>query len=253
MIDFSEGIALWQGWAAAGVVAMLIGIAKTGVPGVGILAVVLLASVMDVKQSVGFLLPILIMGDCFALKFYRRHADWPQLARLMPAALVGIVIGYFLMERITSAQLRPLLGGIVMVLLALDGLRERLPVSADAPSHGSVGVAVGVAAGITTTLANAAGPLIAVYFLSMRFDKHRFIGTAAWYFFVLNCTKVPFFIAQTPPLITGRSVLGNLCLLPAVAAGALLGVFLLRKIPQKWFVVLVRILTALAAARLALG
>jgi len=224
-------------WTFAALAALVFGITKTGVPGIGMIGIVLIASVMDVKQSVGFVLPLLVMADIFAVAYYRRHAEWKHLIRLMPPALVGILIGYFWLDRITPGQLRPLLGLIVITLLGLDlwnnTRKQRI---------------TGVVAGVTTMLANAAGPLIMLYFLAMRFDKHRFIGTSAWYFLVLNCIKVPFQIDLGN--ITLASFLTNLALLPAVVVGALCGVFVLRRIPQRGFAVSVKILAGIAALKL---
>jgi uncharacterized protein len=235
-------------WTFAALAALVFGITKTGVPGIGMVGIVLIASVMDVKQSVGFVLPLLVMADIFAVAYYRRHAEWKHLIRLMPPALVGILIGYFWLDRITPGQLRPLLGLIVITLLGLDLWNNTRKQRITVPDHWGLAMAVGVVAGVTTMLANAAGPLIMLYFLAMRFDKHRFIGTSAWYFLVLNCIKVPFQINLGN--ITLASFLTNLALLPAVVVGALCGVFVLRRIPQRGFAVSVKILAGIAALKL---
>jgi hypothetical protein len=238
-------------WVFFVLAALVVGITKTGIPGIGILAVVLLAAGMEnAKESVGFLLPLLIMGDVFAVAYYRRHAQWRHLVRLLPAALVGIGIGFFLMDAVTPELLRPVIGGIALLLLGLDFWWRLGNAERTLPAHWAVAAPVGVAAGVTTMLANAAGPLIVIYFLAMRFEKRRFIGTAAWYFLLLNTVKVPLFLAQDPPLITGASFRANLALLPAVLGGAVAGVFVLTRLPQRWFVVVVKVLTLAAAVKL---
>ena len=237
-------------WILVALAAMVFGVTKTGIPGIGILAIVLTASAMDTKLSTGFVLPLLIMADIVAVAYYRRHAEWKHLFRLMPPALAGIAIGYFLMEPIDGGQLRPMLGGIVIALLALDLWRNTRKTPPKIPDHWGFAVAVGVVAGITTMLANAAGPLIVLYFLAMKFDKERFIGTAAWYFLILNCIKVP--LQMKLGNITAESFLTNLALLPAVLFGAICGVAILKRIPQKWFVITVKVLTLAAAVKLLL-
>jgi uncharacterized protein len=237
-------------WILVALAAMVFGVTKTGIPGIGILGIVLVASVMDTKLSTGFVLPLLIMADIVAVAYYRRHAEWKHLFRLMPPALVGIAIGYFLMERIDGGQLRPILGGIVIVLLALDLWRNTRETPPAIPDHWGFAVAVGVVAGITTMLANAAGPLIVLYFLAMKFDKERFIGTAAWYFLILNCIKVP--LQMQLGNITAESFMTDLALLPAVLIGATCGVLILKRIPQTWFVIIVKVLTLAAAVKLLL-
>jgi hypothetical protein len=243
-------------WIAAAVAALIVGLAKTGVPGIGILAVILMASAMPAKLSVGFILPLLVTGDVFAVSYYRRHADWRQLLRLIPAALVGIVIGWILLRTVfgddgASARLRPVIGGIVLVLLLLDLWWKRYAGPDAIPNHRAVAAAVGAVAGTVTMLANAAGSLIALYFIAMRFDKHQFIGTAAWYFLLLNCVKIPFFVSED--MITGDSLRAGLLIVPAVVAGALLGVRVLKRIPQAWFIRVVRVLTVVGSIWLIVG
>lgn len=245
MLGFSPEV-----WIVLYVSAFIVGLTKTGIPGIGILAVVLMASVMDAKESVGFVLPVLIAGDIFAVAYYRRHAVWRHLLRLMPPALVGIGLGYLVMRRVEGGQLGPIIGAIVITLLAADYWRQRSAGGAKVPTQWWFAGAIGAAAGVTTVLANAAGPLIVIYFVAMRFEKEKFIGTAAWYFLVLNCVKVPLFLEQG--IITGNSFRAGMMLVPGVLAGAAVGVLVLKRIPQKWFVVVVKLLALAAAIKLLL-
>ncbi|MFO7899349.1 MAG: sulfite exporter TauE/SafE family protein [Planctomycetota bacterium] len=248
MVEFAPNVAPVAGWIALAVAGLIIGITKTGIPGIGILAVVLLASVMDRKASLGFMLPMLITGDVVAVIYYRRRAVWHHLLRLMPPALVGIGVGHWLLGRIESDELGPIIGGIVIALLALDAWRNRKPGELPVPTHPAFGITIGAAAGVTTMLANAAGPLIVFYFLAMRFEKEKFIGTAAWYFLVLNCVKVPLFWSRG--MITAASVRADVCLAPAVLTGAVAGVFVLKRIPQTGFRLVVRLLALAGAIKL---
>jgi hypothetical protein len=288
MLDFD----LLQ-WIAVAVAALIIGVTKTGIPGIGILAVILMASSMPARLSVGFILPLLITGDIFAVAYYRRHADWRHLFRLIPAALVGILIGWALLHYVfdepastrpdagraaitapaarsgppdstapaassapaqaskPTSGLRPVMGGLILVLLGLDVWWKRYAGPDAIPRHRAVAMGVGVAAGITTMLANAAGSLIALYFIAMRFDKHRFIGTAAWYFLLLNCVKVPFFISEG--MITTATFRTDLVLMPVVLVGGVVGVLVLKRIPQAWFIRVVRVLAAVGSVWLIVG
>jgi len=247
VVEFAPGVTPAIGWTVLAVGAMLFGLTKTGIPGISILAVVLMASVMDPKQSVGLVLPLLITGDIFTVIYYRRHAVWRHLLRLMPSALVGIGIGFALLGQLEGADLGPIVGGIVLLLLAVE-LGRSLRQSERIPSHWSVAAGIGLLAGITTMFANAAGPLLVIYFTAMRFDKHKFIGTAAWYFLTLNCIKVPLFWHHD--MITAESLRTDLCLVPAVLTGAVLGVVVLKRIPQRAFVVVVKVLAAAGATKL---
>ena len=251
--------AVWE-WALLAGFGLLVGVSKTGMPGIGILGVVLLLwlmeSEMSAAQAVGFMLPMLIAGDLCAVAYYRRRAEWRTLLRLMPWAALGIVIGWQIMWLLKGAEagtesdilLRRIIGGIVVALLALDLWRNTRKALPQIPTQWWVAGAVGVVAGITTTLSNAAGPLIVIYFAAMQFEKQKFIGTAAWYFLALNCFKIPFFIDLD--MMRFDLVKAGLMLVPAIVAGACIGVLVLRRIPQKWFVIVVKTLAAAGAVKL---
>ncbi|MDZ4199090.1 MAG: sulfite exporter TauE/SafE family protein, partial [Kiritimatiellia bacterium] len=227
------------------------GLAKSGLPGAGILAVPLAAAVFPARASTGLMLPMLIVGDLFALIRFRRHADFSRLVRLLPAAVAGVVVGYFLMGWLTDSQVRPLIGGVILALLMLSVIRP--PASAASPDSPQpvrrwLPMGTGLLAGVTTMIANAAGPIMSLYLLAMRLPKEVFIGTAAWYFFLINCLKVPF--SAHLGLITADSLRMNLWLIPAVWVGSMAGIRLLHVVPQKAFERIVKILTAAAAVRL---
>ncbi len=239
-------------WAVMALSAVLIGLTKTGVPGVGILAIPLLAYILPAKQSTGFVLPMLIMADLFAVAYYRRQAVWPHVARLAPWAVAGIVLGWLIMGRISDRQLQPFIGITILTLMGLTAWRRSGAKDGDAvPAQWWFAAGLGLMAGMTTMLANAAGPIMVIYLVAMRLPKEEFIGTGAWYFFLLNCFKIPF--SANLGLITLESLKVNLMMLPAITAGALSGIFLLRRIPQRWFTITVEILAVLAAVKLLLS
>ena len=93
-------------WTFVIVSALIIGATKTGIVGIAILVVPLMASVFPAKESTGILLPLLIFGDIFAVSFYRHHARRSVLLRIFPFTIVGVIIGFFFMGRINSDQLK---------------------------------------------------------------------------------------------------------------------------------------------------
>lgn len=234
-------------WIVLCVCASLITLAKTGLPGLGILVVPLLADFFPAKASTGLLLPILAFADIFAVSYYRRHAQWKHILRLLPWALVGICIGSFLVMRIPDARFKPLIGIVVLIMLALNYWRNRFDL-AKVPTHWTFAATMGLLAGVTTQLANAAGPIMIIYLLTMRFDKHKFIGTSAWYFLILNWLKIPIFVYEGR--ITLDSFVTDLYMIPVIAVSSLLGLFILKNIPQKWFNTTIQILALLAAIKL---
>lgn len=222
----------WQ-WVLAVTAAMFIGVSKTAIGGLGMVSVTLFANfVLPAKEASGFVLPLLICGDLVAVKAYRAHTQWKHLVRLFPWTAGGVLLGWLAMGRIDDRQASLLIGGIVIVMVAIHLWRRRK--GAEAAGLGFAFAAIiGVMAGFTTLVANAAGPLMAIYLLAMRLPKMEFMGTGAVFFFLINCFKVPFMVNLD--LITTESFGGNLMLAPAVFAGALFGRWLLPKIDQRLF------------------
>jgi uncharacterized membrane protein YfcA len=237
------------GWIVVGLCAFMVGVSKTGIPGVGILVVPLMAAVLGPRRSVGTVLGILILADIFAIIYHRRNAKWRHVLRLLPPAFAGIVAGYFGLRFVTNAQLGPTIGVIVLVMLAISYWRGRAgDTQARIPTQRWFAAVMGFAAGVTTMMANAAGPVMIIYLLAMRLPKVAFVGTSAWFFFAVNWLKVPF--SRNLGLMTRQSVVLDFMMLPCIAAGAVAGIFLLKRIPQKAFNAVVQILAAAAAIKL---
>jgi len=112
---------------------------------------------------------------------------------LLPPALAGVALGFLLMGRISEAAFGPLIGWIILALIVLQFVRGAMGEKLDPifESHG-FGIFMGMLAGVTTMIANAAGPVATLYFLSVRLPKWNLIGTSSWLFFVINLCKVPF-------------------------------------------------------------
>ncbi len=239
------------GWLLVGLCAFLVGVSKTGLPGLGILIVPLMAMALPqhARESTGIMLGMLILGDLFAATYYRRIAEWKHVLRLLPPAFLGIVAGWKAMEYVTNDQLKRIIGLIVLAMLAIHLWRTRLRAEdAPIPTQWWFGGILGFLAGVTTMMANAAGPVMVIYLLAMRLPKLAFVGTSAWFFFAVNWLKVPF--SAHLALTTGASVKLGLLMLPLIAAGSLAGIFLLHRLPQKAFNVLIQVLAAAAAIKL---
>lgn len=232
--------------AVAALSAAVMGFSKTGLPGASILSVALMAAAFreDVGLSVGAMLPLLIVGDVLAVIRFRRHAAWDRLVALFPAVLAGMIPAYFVLTRLTGKQLQPLLGGLILGLVALEFLRLRLKWNALADRWWFAGGS-GFLAGFGTVVGNAGGPPMALYLLSRGLPKERFVGTCAWFFFFINLSKIVPFWRQG--MITRGTLAFSLSIVPAVLVGVGLGVWLLPRVSQKTFNALVLLLAALAA------
>lgn len=242
---------LWQ-WAIAGLAALLVGVSKTGIAGLGVLSVAIFASILPARESVGIVLVVLLSADLVAVTVYRRDASWPHLWRLFPWTAVGVVFGAALLGRIDEGVLRVLIGGIVLTLVVIQFMRRGKAAGLDDPtSHPLLAVTTGLLAGFTTMIANAAGPVMILYLLSMRLPKLQFIGTAAWFFLVVNLFKVPFSVSLG--LISATSLPISLRLVPVAILGALSGRWLISHINQSVFEMLALGLTLVAGVRLLFG
>jgi len=229
--------------------ALLVGFSKTGMPGAGIPAVAMMAEVFreNTKLSVGAILPLLILGDLFAIVYYRRHADWARLLELCPYVVLGMVPAYLVLRFVDDDTLRVSIGALILVLLLLHVLRQRYGFRRLSEQWWFT-AATGILAGFATTVSNAAGPIMGIYLVGRHMDKHRFLGTSAWFFFLVNASKVPGYTMLG--MMTGDTLRFALLLAPVVAGGAILGIRVLRRIPQAVFDVLVLALAGVAAVRM---
>ncbi|MBK1877107.1 sulfite exporter TauE/SafE family protein [Pelagicoccus mobilis] len=225
---------LWR-WAMFALAALIIGLSKSGVPGLGILNVAIFQILLDAKEAVGFGLPLLVVGDLCALLIYRKHAEWKHIFRLVPWAVVGVIVGWLTLGAMQANQARMVISIVLATMLALHIFRQKYPtlVSAALPHSYGAAATIGVIAAFVSTLANAAGPIMILFLLSMRLPKMAFMGTSVYFFTFLNIFKVPFL--QEQGLVNWGSLEANLKLLPFVLVGSLLGYFFAKKISQAWF------------------
>jgi hypothetical protein len=236
-------------YALGALAAVLVGLSKTGVPGAAIPAVLLVAEAFAGEEnlSVGALLPMLLAGDCFAVGYYRRHAQWNRLGRLLPYVALGMIPGAAVLKYVNHGQFRLILGWLVLVLLGLEICRRRFNWT-DVPRRWWFVATMGVLAGFGTTVGNAAGPVMGIYLISQGLRKEQFMGTAAWFFFIVNTGKLPIYASLGR--ITPATLQFDLIMIPVVVIGALLGRRLFSVIPQRIFDPLVLALAGIAALRL---
>src|SRR5688572_3765283 len=159
--------------AYAAIGALLIGMAKAGLSGCGLASVLLFADAFGAKTSTGVVLPLLIAADFMGYYLLRGGGKWRQIIPLVPPAIAGIVVGWWLLDRLDNHLARITIGWIILALvllkLVIDWKREQLK---ELHKHPVFTGTMGVLAGAVTMLANAAGPVMTVYLLAKRFEKH---------------------------------------------------------------------------------
>jgi len=238
--------------AALVVAALLVGFAKTAIGGAASISVAVFAAVMPARQSTGALLPLLLLGDVMAVHAYRRHADWPTLLRLFPSVAAGVLVGVAFVAHVDDTVMRRTIGAVLLALLAVQAVqRWRNRGSTTEPSTRQRRVAAlgfGLLAGFTTMVANSGGAVMSLYLLSAGLTMLGFLGTAAWFFLLVNAFKVPFSVGLD--LIRPDSLVIDALLAPAVLVGAVIGRRVIHRLDQSVFERLVLLFTLVSSINL---
>jgi len=236
-------------WTLALLAGLCAGFSKAGMAGIGMLTVMLMAQVIPGKASSGAVLPLLIIADILAASLFRQQILWEHIRKLAVPILTGIVAGTAVLWKMPDAAFKPVIGWMVLAMLGLQVLRLARPnLTEKLPHSASFVWAAGLLTGVSTMVANAAGPIATIYLLLVGLQKKEFIATMAWLFLFVNLSKAPFSLALG--LISPASFTLNLLLLPAVVVGLLVGRKLIHRIPQAPFLVIVLGFAAVSAVKL---
>ena len=239
-------------WSLAVFSAFCVGFAKSGFSGAGLVNVLVMAELFGPRESTGVVLPMLICGDILSVWAFHQHARWPIVWRMIPPTVIGIIAGYLLMLKLTDGRVfGPIIGWIVLVMVVLQAIRRWFPSAFEkAPHTHRFAWSMGVTGGVTTMLANGAGPIMTLYFLAIETPKYALVGTGAWMFLILNSFKVPF--SWSLGLIHGFfTLLFNLVLVSGDRRQALSrGAGSIRFVKQDLFEALLLIFAAIAALRM---
>ncbi len=238
-------------WGSVIVAAFVVGFSKTGISGFTMLVIPILATVFGGRDSAGIMLPMLIIGDIFAVLYYHHHARWKDIIRLLPWTLVGILAGLLVGHLIDDRTFKLLIAVIILICLLLLVRSQFKGETVEAKITGKrwFGVVTGISSGFATMIGNAAGPIFSLYLLAKGAKKNDYMGTFAWFFLIVNVTKLPLqiFVWQN---ITLRTLAMAGLLIPAITLGAFLGVKVIRKLNEKLFRWIIISVTAIAALRL---
>jgi uncharacterized membrane protein YfcA len=238
-------------WLVLALAACAVGLSKSGMPAFGPVPAALFAAVLPARASTGAVLGLLLVGDLIAVRMYHAHADWTVLRRLIPSVVIGVLLGVVVLWFADDTAVRRIIGAVLVFLVALSlaiKLRRRGADGEPRPVPPALAHVFGPLGGFTTMIANAAGPVMSLYFVASRLPVQAVLGTAAWFFLVVNLFKVPFSVGLG--LMTPESLLLNLVLVPALVVGALVGWRLARRISPAWFERIVLVLTLAAGVYL---
>lgn len=236
-------------YAAAVPAIILMGLAKGGFSGLGLLSLPLMALVLSPVQAAAITLPILMVQDVVTVWAYRRTWDRRNVAILLPSAVVGILTGYLLAAKVSDAAVT-LAVGLFSVVFALRRMvleRQAIP---PAPAKADIprGVFWGWVTGFTSMIAHAGGPPFQIYVMPQRLPRDVFVGTGAVFFALNNWIKVPPYIALGQ--FTRENMIAAATLFPVAIASTWAGVWLVRRVSGQRFYTLVYILLVLVGSKL---
>ena len=230
-------------WIAICFAIFLLGLSKSGIKGIGIVLVIILAFVFGEKASTGILLPMLICADIMAVIYYNRHANWKYIRKLIPWMAIGVLVGVWLGNDISELLFKRIMAVIIIVSVLIMFYTESRK-SSLIPTNKLFSISAGFLAGFSTMIGNLAGPIANVYFLAMRLPKNEFIGTVAWLFFIINIFKLPFhfFVWKT---VTKETLILNIVLFPVIFVSFFSGIWIVKQISNVNYRRLILIITAI--------
>ena len=245
---------LWWYVTALGLGVLVIGIAKAGFGGgVGIIAVPLVANALPAERAIGVMLPILIFADLFSVYSHRKGVSRKHLGPMLIGAGIGVAVGTGVLwsfqetGRLTWA-LNLSVGSVCLFFVLLQLYRMIGGHVPRIPPGPVGGVASGGLAGMVSTIAHAAGPIISIYLLEQRLDKSRLVATMVLFFLMLNCVKLPTYIGLE--LITGRTLMESALFAAFVPIGIVVGLWMHKRIAERPFTLIMYLGAALAGGRM---
>ena len=225
--------------------AFILGLSKSGIKGISIIIVAMLVFVFGAKPSTGILLPMLIVGDIFAVIYYHRHAQWKYLIRLLPFMVIGVLLGTWAGDLLTEEAFRKGMAAVILLAVIVMFLWDKRK-SKSVPQHIGFAGIMGLTAGFTTMVGNLAGSFANIFFLAMRLPKDAFIGTTAWLFLIINLFKVPFHIWSWET-INLETIQVSVVTIPAIFLGLFVGIRILKKVNDALFRKFTLLMTAIGA------
>ena len=232
----------------AALAVLLVGISKSGFgSGLAVLGVPLMTLVIPPAQAAAILLPLLIVFDLFNLVHYRSRFDRKNLSIMLPAAMIGILIGTLTFRFLSDAHIRIMIGGIAVLFVVnyFIGQRRERPKTEPNRIKGSFWGAV---AGFTSFGVHAGGLPVSIYLLPQQLDKTLFVGTTVVFFAIVNYVKlIPYALLGQ---LNWDNLLTSLILAPIVPIGFWIGINLHKRVNEKLFYILAYIFLFVAGLKL---
>lgn len=240
---FEEALALLpntSSWVLYCSCALLIGMSKTGIQNIGSLAVPLFAILFGAKYSTGIVLILLALADLMGVIYYRKQLVWSEVLKLLPMALVGLAAALIIGKYIDDTTFKIIMGACIILGIGIMFWMEKLGKTKQLTiTNGKwYSPLFGFIMGFSTMIGNAAGPALSVYLLTKNLNKYAFVATGAWFIMILNYIKIPLqiFVWQN---VSWAGVLLNFMALPFIILGGVLGIKLVKILPEKEFRIII--------------
>jgi uncharacterized protein len=241
------------------IAALIIGLSKTAIPGGGLLATPLLATVVSGRLIAGTMLPLLLIADVFAVTWFGRHARRDVLRPILPTVILGFTAGtvFYVVLGSSGRALDVVIGGTILLLVTMQSVRI-IRATPPKPATPQIIRVVGATGGFTTFVSNAAGPIMNTYLTGIGLVKEEMVGTSCWFYFGVNFLKVPVYLAigwfaSGGSFFTNTTLRFDAFVAPGVAVGLLSGRWLLPRIDQRTFNIVVLVLAGIGATKLLVG
>jgi len=227
---------------------ILFGLSKGGLSSLGALAVPLMSIAISPVKAAAITLPILIVQDWVGVWSFRRDFDRRNLLILVPASLIGVVVGALLAARVSDGAVRFVVGVISLGFVAFMLIRDRLPNREATRAKLGPGVFWGAASGFASFVSHAGAAPFLVYVMPQKLRPQIFAGTSVAFFAAVNLLKLPpyFLLGQ----FSRENLIASAILLPVAVAATLLGVWVVRRVPADRFYNLVLILSFIVGVKL---
>lgn len=207
-----------------------LGLSKGGFAGIGTIATPLIALVLPPFDAAALILPILIVQDVISIYVYRRDWSADNLKVMIPGAVAGVGLAWFLAAQLPEAYVRLIVGLIGLSFVLNVWLRPALQQSQPGTA---AGVFWGAVSGFTSAFANAGGPPFQIHVLPQRLPKLTLVGTSTLFFATVNWLKV------IPYLSLGnfsrQGLMLSLALMPLAIVANFAGIWLVRATPAEVF------------------
>ena len=218
------------------VIGLFVGFAKTAIGGFGLLAVTIAVTIIPARESTGVMLLLLLIGDLFAIKIYKDYVEWKFIRYLVAPVSIGLIFGAVFLLFSSDSSLKKFIGYIVVLLTILYLLSQLISKNLEHLSSSKskfIGLLFGITAGFMSAVANAGGTPMSIYMLLRKKEKKIFLGNSAWFFFIVNLSKIPIVLVLN--LLSLQSLKYLLPAVPFIPIGAFVGRRIIEKMNQKFF------------------